>query len=73
MKLSTIITNTQHKELSFIKWKTPSTRRVQLNTYGARDKRGNAGCEGIIRGNEGEWLGGFIKHIGVYDAYIAEL
>jgi ribonuclease HI len=32
-----------------------------------------AGCGGIIRGNQGEWLGGFAKGVGVCSAFVAEL
>jgi ribonuclease HI len=31
------------------------------------------GCGGIIRGNKGEWLGGFAKFIRPGNAYIAAL
>lgn len=34
---------------------------------------GNACCRGLIRGNEGEQLGGFSKRIGICSAYIVEL
>lgn len=50
-------------KLSTIVTNTQYMMRVKLNTDGTRDKRGNAGC--------GEWLQGFIKHIGVCDTYIS--
>lgn len=46
---------------------------VKLNTDGARAHKGNAGCGGVIRGNEGECLGGFSKSIGLCSSYTTEL
>ncbi|KAI5390289.1 hypothetical protein KIW84_075553 [Lathyrus oleraceus] len=67
-------TNMDHcKELKLIKWETPTMKRVKLNINGARDKQGNALCGGIIRGNDGEWIRGFSKYIGVCDNYTSEL
>ncbi|GAU12817.1 hypothetical protein TSUD_73040 [Trifolium subterraneum] len=40
---------------------------------GARKDNNKAGCGGIIRGNKGEWLGGFAKGVGECSAFIAEL
>lgn len=62
----------QLREVNLIKWKASDMRRVKLNTDGAREKRGNTLCGGLIRGNKGEWLGDVSKHIGVCDIYIAE-
>ncbi|GAU44140.1 hypothetical protein TSUD_188010 [Trifolium subterraneum] len=56
-----------------IGWKPPSDNFVRLNTDGARKDNNKAECGGIIRGNHGEWLGGFAKVIGECSAFIAEL
>ncbi|GAU13938.1 hypothetical protein TSUD_262650 [Trifolium subterraneum] len=56
-----------------IGWKPPSGSFVKLNTDGARKDNNKAGCGGIIRGNHGEWLGGFAKGVGECSAFIAEL
>lgn len=39
---------------------------VKINSYDIRDGVGNAGCGGLIRGNEGEWLGSFVKKIDLW-------
>jgi ribonuclease HI len=46
---------------------------VKLNTDGASKEEGWAGCGGIIRGSDGEWLGGFAKNLGRCSAFVAEL
>jgi ribonuclease HI len=46
---------------------------VRLNTDGACKENNIAGCGGIIRGNQGEWIGGFAKGIGDCSPFIAEL
>lgn len=58
-----------YRELKLIKWDASTMGRVELNTDGARDKHGKASCGDIIRGNEGEWLRGFSKYIGICDNY----
>ncbi|PNX90504.1 ribonuclease H, partial [Trifolium pratense] len=42
-----------------ITWKPPPVGWVRLNTDGAHSEDGSIGCGGIIRGSDGEWLGGF--------------
>jgi hypothetical protein len=37
---------------------------VRLNTDGSSKDNAKAGCGGLIRGSDGEWLGGFSKFIG---------
>jgi hypothetical protein len=32
-----------------------------------------AGCGGLLRNSNGQWLGGFSRHLGTCTAYIAEL
>ena len=53
--------------------KAPIEGWVKLNTDGSCRENGRAGCGGIIRGSDGEWLGGFSKSIGVCSAYMVEL
>lgn len=60
----------QLREMNLLKWEAPDMRSVKLNTDGARDKRRNTICGGLIRGNKGECLRGVSKHIGVCNIYI---
>jgi len=57
----------------FVGWKPPPNGWVKLNFDGSCKDNGIAGCGGIIRGSDGEWLGGFAKRIGKCSAYMAEL
>jgi ribonuclease HI len=59
--------------LSYIKWKPPKENYVKLNTDGACKEGRTAGCGGVIRGNQGEWLGGFAKGVEYCNAFVAEL
>ncbi|KAK2394949.1 hypothetical protein QL285_056723 [Trifolium repens] len=59
--------------LMHIGWKPPTGSFVKLNTDGALKDNGSAGCGGLIRGSEGEWIGGFAKSVGTCSAFIAEL
>jgi ribonuclease HI len=54
-------------------WKPPVGSFVRLNTDGARKNDNRTGCGGVIRGNQGEWLGGFAKGVGDCSAFMAEL
>ncbi|MCI02556.1 ribonuclease H protein, partial [Trifolium medium] len=56
-----------------IGWIPPTGDFVKLNTDGAWKHHNIAGCGGIIRGSQGEWLGGFAKGVGSYSAFVAEL
>ncbi|CAJ2675557.1 unnamed protein product [Trifolium pratense] len=56
-----------------IGWQPPNGSFVKLNTDGARKNNGRAGCGGVIRGSQGEWLGGFAKGVGSCSAFVAEL
>ncbi|PNX94270.1 ribonuclease H [Trifolium pratense] len=51
----------------------PCGNFVKLNTDGACKDQGRAGCGGIIRGSQGEWLGGFARGLGNCSAIVAEL
>ncbi|PNY10193.1 ribonuclease H [Trifolium pratense] len=61
-----------NKELILIGWKPPPVGWVKLNSDGACKHDGSAGCGRIIRGSDGEWLGGFAKNLGICSAYVAE-
>ncbi|GAU10733.1 hypothetical protein TSUD_425170, partial [Trifolium subterraneum] len=61
------------KEVIQIGWQPPPSGWIRLNTDGSCDENGRIGCGGILRGSEGEWLGGYAKFIGKGNAYIAEL
>lgn len=71
--LSSSVTSIRQRDWVLIKWEAPNVRRVKLNSEGARDKRGIAGCGDIIRRTEEEWFEGFLKHIGFCDVYIVKL
>jgi ribonuclease HI len=59
--------------ISIIAWVPPKATFVKLNTDGAYKDNQTAGCGGVIRGTQGEWLGGFAKHVGLCSAFMAEL
>ncbi|PNY15890.1 histone H2A [Trifolium pratense] len=46
---------------------------VRLNTNGSCHDDGHIGCDGIIRGGDGKWSGGFAKFIDQGNMYVAEL
>ncbi|MCI05447.1 ribonuclease H protein [Trifolium medium] len=56
-----------------IGWTAPKEGWVKINTGGARKEDGYAGCSGLIRGCDKEWLGGFSKQLVQCLAYVAEL
>jgi hypothetical protein len=56
-----------------IGWQPPSGNFVKINTDEARKQCSRARCGGIIRGSQGEWLGGFAKRVGDCSAFVAEL
>jgi hypothetical protein len=48
------------KVVEYIKWQPPNVGWVvQLNTDGASKEGTMAGCGGVIRGENGEWVCGF--------------
>lgn len=59
--------------IDFIRWRPPQVHWVKLNTDGACKGGNIAGCGGIIRGSDGEWIGGFAKFIGDCSAFVVEL
>ena len=66
--------NPSHKALRAIRWKRPPVGWKKLNTdgscVGGSDR---AGCEGLVRDEYGNWVGGFTRHIGSANSFIAEL
>jgi ribonuclease HI len=63
----------KNRNMAMIGWKPPQSSFVRLNTDGAYKHNQSAGCGGVIRGCEGEWLGGFAKGVGLCCAFVAEL
>ena len=46
----------------------------KLNTNGAcNELHGLAGCGGVVRSEDGQWVVGFSKRIGVTNSFVAEL
>jgi hypothetical protein len=56
-----------------ISCKLPLQGWVRLNTNGSCKEGNRVWCGGLVRGSEGEWLGGFSKFVGSCSACIAEL
>jgi ribonuclease HI len=56
-----------------VRWLPPRELYVKVNTDGASMGNEIARCEGLIRGSQGEWLGGYAKCVGVCSAFVAEL
>ena len=57
-----------------IRWEKPDSGWVKLNTDGlASDLLKIAGCGGLIRDDQRNWLRGFSRHIGHANSFIAEV
>jgi hypothetical protein len=56
-----------------VKWTPPKPSFVKLNKDGEYKDKQIAGGGGVIRGNEGEWLGSFAKCVGLCSTFVAEL
>ena len=57
-----------------IRWEKPLAGWKKLNTDGSCVGRtGKAGCGGIIRDENGDWVAGFVRHIGLTNSFVAEL
>ncbi|GAU34270.1 hypothetical protein TSUD_321160 [Trifolium subterraneum] len=67
------IVTVSNTSVSEIGWIPPRDLFVRLNTDGAYKEHVVAGCGGLIRGSQGEWLGGFAKCVGLCSAFVAEL
>ena len=64
----------QARMIRQIRWEKPDTGWVKLNTDGsASDLLNAAGCGGLMRAEQGNWIGGFSKHIGNTNSFIAEV
>jgi ribonuclease HI len=59
--------------VALIKWNPPREGYIKLNTDGACKSGQLAGCGGVIRGSQGEWIHGFAKNVGKCNAFVAEL
>ncbi|MCI03908.1 ribonuclease H, partial [Trifolium medium] len=71
-KASELLVRREHT-LVDIDWKPRSGNFVRLNTDRAKKDDNAAGCAGIIRGNQGEWLGSFAKGVGNCSAFVTEM
>jgi ribonuclease HI len=58
--------------VALIGWVPPKENFVKLNTDGASNNNNVAGCGGLVRDREGDWLGGFAKYVGSSSAVVAE-
>ena len=57
-----------------IQWDPPKEGWKVLNTDGvAKGHPGPAGAGGVIRGDQGEWIVGFLEHLGRCSAVKAEV
>ena len=57
-----------------VRWEKPQVGWVKLNTDGASGPgTDRTGCGGIIRDEQGRWITGFSRRIGVANSFIAEL
>jgi ribonuclease HI len=60
------------QSVALIGWVPPKENFVKLNTDGASNNNNVAGCGGLVRDREGDWLGGFAKYVGSSSAVVAE-
>ena len=57
-----------------IRWERPPLGWMKLNTDGSwLGGADRAGCGGIVRDDQGEWVAGFSRHIGSTNSFTAEL
>jgi ribonuclease HI len=70
---NTKVVKESEKVVTLVKWNPPKAPFVKLNTDGAYKQDHIAGCGGVIRGSQGEWLGGFAQCLGLCSAFVAEL
>ncbi|GAU13699.1 hypothetical protein TSUD_348030 [Trifolium subterraneum] len=55
-----------------VRWEAPRNGWISLNTDGAV-QHGVAGCGGVLRDYQGNWITGFSKFIGTASVFKAEL
>ncbi|MCH84446.1 putative non-LTR retroelement reverse transcriptase [Trifolium medium] len=70
--MSSIVTKLP-RVTSMIGWIPSVEGRVKLNMDEACKDGHPAGCGGVIKDSNGQWCGGFAKHIGSCSAIVAEL
>ncbi|GAU26682.1 hypothetical protein TSUD_314590 [Trifolium subterraneum] len=63
----------REQRVLMIGWLPPKANFVKLNTNGASKDNTVAGCGGVTRDCQGEWIGGFAKCVGVSLAFVAEM
>ncbi|GAU11815.1 hypothetical protein TSUD_75660 [Trifolium subterraneum] len=63
LRLNVVMTE-RNQMIAMIRWTTPRDEFIKLNTDGACKLDGSAGCGGVIRGSQGEWIRGFAKNVG---------
>ena len=57
-----------------LRWERPPLGWKKLNTDGSWLRGADrAGCGGIVRDDQGEWIAGFAKHIGSTNSFTTEL
>ena len=57
-----------------IRWERPPLGWMKLNTDGSwLGGAERAGCGGIVRDDQGEWVAGFSRHIGSTNSFTAEM
>ena len=62
------------KKLVRVGWEKPQVGWCCVSTDGyTSTNSGRAGCGGLIRDAQGEWVGGFSKRLRCLDSFIAEL
>ena len=60
--------------LRSIRWERPDFGWRELNTDGAcSEPHGLAGCGGVVRNEDGQWVAGFSKRIGITSSFAAEM
>ena len=60
--------------LRSIQWERPKQRWKKLNTDGlCNELHGLASCGGVVRNDDGQWVVGFRKQIGVTSSFAAKL
>lgn len=60
-------------EIQMVKWEKPELGWCKVNTDGATFDSGLAGCGGVIRGDQGEWIRGSSCKLGPCNAKMAEV
>ncbi|MCI59033.1 ribonuclease H protein, partial [Trifolium medium] len=56
-----------------IRWNAPREGFIKLNTDGACRSDQIAGCGGVIRSSQDEWIRGYAKNVSRCNAFVAEL